>query len=202
MKRIRRRKHRRKRVQVGAPDPSLTATSGVAALAELVDKLDVAGCLDRGIGAIKQRARGPGAGELSVGLAQSQLLGGDALLVALDRQRADVAAAELSAVPGIASTTAGSLARRFDAEHLAGIEAAAADLAGRAFSVHERMLRFYRRWRGAFRNRVGLVSWLPQTPQRQVPAVVVDGRLGPIRIGHQGQSALRWLAWRVFGIWG
>jgi len=134
VKRIRRRGHRRKRVQVGAPDPSLTATSGVAALAELVDKLDVVGCFDRGIGAIKQRARGLGAGELLVGLAQSQLLGGDAL-VALDRQRADVAAAELSAVPGIASTTAGSLARRFGAEHLAGIEAAAADLASRAFGL-------------------------------------------------------------------
>ncbi len=134
VKRVRRRKHRRKQVRIGAPDPSLTATSGVAAVAEFVDKLDVVGCFDRGIGAIKQRARGLGAGELLVGLAQSQLLGGDAL-VALDRQRQDVAAAELSAVPGIASTTAGSLARRFEAEHLAGIEAAVADLAGRAFGL-------------------------------------------------------------------
>jgi len=134
VKRVRRRKHSRKRVRIGAPDPSLTATSGVAAVAEFVDKLDVVGRFDRGIGAIKQRARGLGAGELLVGLAQSQLLGGDAL-VALDRQRADVAAAELSAVPGIASTTAGSLARRFDAEHLAGIETAVADLAERAFGL-------------------------------------------------------------------
>ena len=134
VKRVRRRKHPRKRVRIGAPDPSLTAVSGVAAVAEFVDKLDVVGRFDRGIGAIKQRARGLGAGELLVGLAQSQLLGGDAL-VALDRQRADVAAAELSAVPGIASTTAGSLARRFDAEHLAGIETAVADLADQAFGL-------------------------------------------------------------------
>ncbi len=134
VKRVRRRTRRRKRVSIGAPDPSLTATSGVAAVAEFVDKLDVVGTFDRGIGSIKQRARGLGAGELLVGMAQSQLLGGDAL-VALDRQRVDVAAAELSAVPGIASTTAGSLARRFDAEHLAGIETAAADLAGRAFGL-------------------------------------------------------------------
>jgi len=134
VKRVRGRKHGRKRVQVGASDPSLTATSGVAAIAEFVDKLDVVGRFDRGIGSIKERARGVSAGELLVGLAQAQLLGGDAL-VALDRQRQDVAAAELSAVPGIASTTAGSLARRFDAEHLVGIEAATADLAGRAFGL-------------------------------------------------------------------
>ncbi len=142
MKRVRRRKptrkqHRRqgrRRVRIGAPDPSLTASSGVAAVAEFVDKVDVVGILDRGIGAIKQRARGLGAGELLVGLAQSQLLGGNAL-VALDRQRVDVATAELSAVPGIASTTAAGLARRFEASHLAGIEAGVAELARRAFGL-------------------------------------------------------------------
>ncbi len=87
-----------------------------------------------GIGSIKKRARGVSAGEILVGLAQSQLLGGDAL-VALDRQRQDVAAAELSAVPGIASTTAGSLARRFGAEQVNGIEAATAELVGQAFEL-------------------------------------------------------------------
>lgn len=121
-------------MRFGAPDPSLTAHSGVAAVAEFVDKLDVVGSFDRGIGSIKQRVRGVTAGELLVGLAQSQLLGGDCL-VALDRQRSDVAADELSAVPGIASTTAASLARRFDADRLAGIETAVADLAGRAFDL-------------------------------------------------------------------
>jgi len=134
VKRVPRRKHGRKRVRIGAPDPSLTAVSGVVAVAEFVDKLDVIGRFDRGVGAIKERARGVSAGELLVGLAQSQLLGGDSL-VALDRQRQDVAAAELSAVPGIASTTAGSLARRFGAGQLAGIEVAAGDLAGRAFGL-------------------------------------------------------------------
>jgi hypothetical protein len=122
------RKQVRRRVRIGVPDPSLTATSGVVAVAEFVVKLGVVGIFDRAVGTIKQRARGVSAGELLVGLAQSQLLGGDAL-VALDRQRQDVAATELSAVPGIASTTAGSLARRFDAERLAGIETAAAELA-------------------------------------------------------------------------
>ena len=115
-------------------DPSLTATSGVAAIAEFVDKLDVVGRFDRGIGAIKKRNRGATAGELLVGLAQSQLLDGDAL-VALDRQRQDAAAVELSAVPVLASTTAAGLAARFGREQLAGVETAVADLAGRAFGL-------------------------------------------------------------------
>src|SRR3954452_21092683 len=121
-------------VQVGAPDPCLTATSGVAAIAEFVAKLDVIGTFDRGVGPIKQRDRGVTAGELLVGLAQSQLLGGDAL-VALDRQRADVASRELSAVPAIPATTAGSLARRFGAEQHAGVESANAELVARAVAL-------------------------------------------------------------------
>lgn len=121
-------------MRIGAPDPSLTATSGVAAVAEFVEVLDVVGRFDRGIGALKKRERGASAGELLVAMAQSQLLGADAL-VSLDRQRADVAAVELSAVPVLASTTAAGLARRFGAEQLAGVEAAVADLAGRAIDL-------------------------------------------------------------------
>jgi len=64
-------------------------------------------------------------------MAQSQLLGGEAL-VALDRQRRDVAAVELSAVPAIPATTAGDLAGRFTTEHFAGLEAANAQLIARA----------------------------------------------------------------------
>jgi hypothetical protein len=134
VKRVRRRGRVRKRVRIGAPDPSLTATSGIAAVAEFVDKLDVVSGFDRGIGPIKKRDRGATAGELLVGMAQSQLLGADSL-VGLDRQRADVAAAELSAVPVLASTTAAGLARRFGPDHLAGLEAALADLAQRAFDL-------------------------------------------------------------------
>ena len=120
---------------MGAPDPSrLTATSGVAAIAEFVDKLDVVGRLDRGIGLLGKRDRGASAGELLVGMAQSQLLGADAL-VSLDRQRADVAACELSAVPVLASTTAAGLARRFGPEHLAGVETAIADLVERSVDL-------------------------------------------------------------------
>ena len=134
VKRIRRRGRVRKRVRVGVPDPSLTATAGVAAIAEFVDKLDVVGRFDRGVGQLKKRDRGASAGELLVAMAQSQLLGGDAL-VCLDRQRADVAAGQLSAVPGLASTTAAGLARRFGPEHLAGVEAAIADLVERSVDL-------------------------------------------------------------------
>jgi Transposase DDE domain group 1 len=134
VKTVRRPGRARKRVRIGAPDPSLTATSGVAAVAEVVGKLDVVGVFDRGIGSIKKRARGVTGGELMITLAQSQLLGGDAL-AALDRQRHDVAAAELSAVPAIPATTAGSLARRFGAEQLAGVETANAVLIARAHGL-------------------------------------------------------------------
>lgn len=61
MKRVRRgksvgkqaRKRVRRQVRIGAADPSLTRFSGVAAAAEFVDRLDVVGWLDRGIGPIK-----------------------------------------------------------------------------------------------------------------------------------------------------
>ncbi len=108
--------------------------SGVAAVAALVEKLDVVGTFDRGVGAIKERARGASAGELLVGLAQSQLLGGEAL-VALDRQRQDAAAVELSVVPPVPATTAGRLARRFTATHFAGVEAANAAVVARAYRL-------------------------------------------------------------------
>jgi len=44
------------------------ATSGVAVLAEFLDKLEGVGRLDRTMGSIKQRARGVTAGEVLVGL--------------------------------------------------------------------------------------------------------------------------------------
>jgi hypothetical protein len=106
----------------------------VVALAEFIDRLQVVETFDRGVGTIKQRDRGVSAGELLVALAQSQLLGGDTL-VALDRQRADVAATQLSALPGIPSTTAASLARRFGDGQLAGVESANTDLIERAYRL-------------------------------------------------------------------
>ena len=48
----------RRRVRIGAPDPALTPVSGMLAVTELVDRLDVIGRLDAAIGSIKQRRRG------------------------------------------------------------------------------------------------------------------------------------------------
>lgn len=119
---------------MGVPDSSLTAMSGVVAVAEMLEVLDVVGRFDRGVGPIKQRARGASAGELLVCLAQSQLMGAEGL-VGLDRQRLDVAGVELSGVPVLASTTAAGLARRFGPEQLAGVESGVADLIGRGFEL-------------------------------------------------------------------
>jgi hypothetical protein len=48
----------RRQVRVGAPDPSLTSVSGMAAVTELVDRLGMIALLDAAVGPIKQRCRG------------------------------------------------------------------------------------------------------------------------------------------------
>ena len=55
--------------RIGAPDASLTAVSGIAAVSELCDRLGVVEALDGAVGSIKARARGHSAGALPVGLA-------------------------------------------------------------------------------------------------------------------------------------
>ena len=130
--RIRNEVGRRERVRVGAPDPSLTGNGGMVAVTELLDRLDVIGLLDVAVGPIKQRDRGFGAGELLVGMASAQLAGQD-FLVGLDRVRADTAGQALVPVPGLASTTAAGLARRFTDEQWRAMESGVA-------AVTERML--------------------------------------------------------------
>jgi hypothetical protein len=138
--RVRGRRRRRKQVRFGAPDASLTGAAGIAVLAELIDRLGVVDVLDEEIGAIKDRDRGVSGGVLLAALAQCQLLGGHGL-VALDRQRADAAARQLSALPGLASTTAAGLARRFGPVQLSGIESGIARLVSRAVSLLPRRRR-------------------------------------------------------------
>jgi hypothetical protein len=99
------------RVRVGAADRSLTAAAGMAAVTELVERLDVVAAVDAAVGPIKIRDRGHGVGQLLVGIAAAQLAG-EEFWVGLDRQRADAAGQALSPVPGLASTTAAGLARR------------------------------------------------------------------------------------------
>jgi len=122
-KSARRLAHRaRRRARFGAPDASLTGSAGVLAVGELMDRLGVIEALDAGIGPIKTRALGVTGGELVASLAQCQLLDGK-FVAALDRHRADAAAQALSAVPAVASTTAGGLTRCFGPDRVAGIEA-------------------------------------------------------------------------------
>lgn len=100
------------------------------AVTELVDRVGVVDVLDRQIGAIKQRARGLSGGEFLVGLACAQLAGED-YLVGLDRRRADKAGGLLAPVLTAPSTTAATLAKRFEAPQWQAVEAAVGQIAGR-----------------------------------------------------------------------
>ncbi len=123
----------RRTVRFGAPDASLTGSAGVLAVGELMDRLGVIEALDTGIGAIKSRARGLTGGQLVAALAQCQLLDGK-FVAAVDRHRVDTAAQALSAVPAVASTTAGGLARRFTPARVVGIEAGNAQIVVRGWA--------------------------------------------------------------------
>jgi Transposase DDE domain group 1 len=117
-------------VRAGAPDRSLTANAGLAAVTELCDRLGVIEALDAAVGPIKQRDRGFGAGELLTGIAAAQLAGED-FLAGLDRQRADAAGQQITPVPGLASTTAAGLARRVTAAQWQAVESGLAAVTGR-----------------------------------------------------------------------
>jgi Transposase DDE domain group 1 len=121
-------------VRAGAPDPSLTANAGLAAVTELCGRLGVIGALDAAVGPIKQRDRGFGAGELLAGIAAAQLAGED-FLVGLDRQRADTAGQQIAPVPGLASTTAAGLARRITPAQWQAMESGLAVVTSRMLSL-------------------------------------------------------------------
>ena len=134
MKRIRSRAGKRQQARIGAPDRSLTANAGLAAVTELCDRLGVIGALDAAVGPVKQRDRGFGAGELLTGIAAAQLAGED-FLAGLDRQRADAAGQQITPVPGLASTTAAGLARRITPAQWEAVEHGLAVVTGRMLSL-------------------------------------------------------------------
>ena len=121
-------------MRVGAPDRSLTANAGLAAVTELCGRLGVIEALDEAVGPIKQRDRGFGAGELLTGIAAAQLAGED-FLTGLDRQRADAAGQRITPVPGLASTTAAGLARRITAAQWEAVERGLAAVSGRMLDL-------------------------------------------------------------------
>jgi hypothetical protein len=132
--RIRAGSGRRQRVRAGAPDPSLTANAGLAAVTELCGRLGVIEALDTALGPIKQRDRGFGAGELLTAIAAAQLAGED-FMTGLDRQRADTAGQLITPVPGLASTTAAGLARRITAAQWQAVEDGLAAVTGRMLAL-------------------------------------------------------------------
>src|SRR5258706_2664088 len=122
------------RVRVGAPDATLTAASGVVAVAELVGRLGVTAALDDAVGSVKQRGRGLSVGEFLVAVAQAQMFGAQ-FWTGLDRRRADRAGEALSAVPTPASTTAVELAQRFGPAQWAGVEEGIGEIACRVLGL-------------------------------------------------------------------
>jgi len=111
----------RGRIQIGADDPSLTGNGGMLAVTELCGRLGLISELDAGIGPVKQRARGFSGGQVLAGMAAAQLAGED-FLVGLDRVRADQAGQLVTPVPGLATSTATGIARRFTDKHWRGAE--------------------------------------------------------------------------------
>ena len=134
MSRIRGGSRLRQRVRAGAPDASLTANAGLAVITELCDRLGVIGALDAAVGPVKQRDRGFGAGEVLCGIAAAQLAGED-FVTGLDRQRADAAGQLITPVPGLASTTAAGLARRFTPAQWQAVEQGVAAVTSRMLSL-------------------------------------------------------------------
>ena len=165
---------------MGAPDESLTRFSGLAAVSELFERLGVVDRLDAAVGPIKSRDRGFTAGQVLVGMAAAQLCGED-FLVGLDRHRADVAGQGLTPVPGLGSTTAAGLARRFCEGQWAAVESGLGDVHAHALDLLGRV----------DPDRAGALS-ADVTIDMDTSDVEVYGRLKRgVAFNHQGQRVGR-----------
>lgn len=123
-------------ITVGREDPTLTPAAGLVLVAEVDRILGVAATIDACVGSIKSRRQGLSAGKLVLSMAETILAGGD-FMIDLDNQaRADEAGAVLRAVADPpASTTFGSLARRFDDVAVGDLGCAMGVLVRRAFAA-------------------------------------------------------------------
>jgi hypothetical protein len=128
------RRWTRLNAQVGVPDGSLTENGGLVLVAELDRALGITAALDAGIGPVKERDRGLSGGEFALASAVVQLTGEDHL-VGFDRLRADTVGEGLLPAPIPPSTTAATLAARFDQARREGIERASAQVTARALAA-------------------------------------------------------------------
>ena len=124
----------RLRARLGAPDEALTENGGLVVVAELDRALGITAALDAHIGPVKERDRGLSGGEFALAMAAVQLTGEDHL-VGFDRLRADVVGEGLLPAPVPPSTTAATLAARFDQPRRQGVERASAQVTGRALAA-------------------------------------------------------------------
>ena len=119
---------------MGEPDESLTENGGLLLVAELDRALGITAALDVGIGPVKERDRGLSGGEFALATAVVQLTGEDHL-VGFDNLRADAIGEGLLSAPIPPSTTAATLAARFDQAQREGIERASARVSARALAA-------------------------------------------------------------------
>lgn len=127
-------------------DPNLTPAAGLVTVAELDRVAGIAAQIDAAVGPLaspRARVIRPyQASDVVLGFAESQLCGGD-FMCDIDTRRADTAGAELRAVTKPpASTTAGSLAKRFSKSQLLRLDRAMGLLAGTFFDVLPERERF------------------------------------------------------------
>jgi hypothetical protein len=169
------------KLEIVADEETLTPFGGSAVVGELVRRLELIPALDRaiaaaprigGLGPVKQRERGVSPGALLVALADSLLLGGDAMQD-IERLRADVAGAELRAVAQVpAASTAAQLARRFRRTQLRAAERAFAGVANH------------------FDRQLGRDAAVPVTLDFDSAQVEVYGRKKPgARVNYKGELA-------------
>ncbi len=128
----------RPKVEFRCDQENLTPAAGLCATKELDRVLGIVEVISDQVGSLYRsgaRFRPYSAGEVVMGLIESQLAGGD-FLCDIDHRRSDTAGAELRAVARPpASTTVGALGGRFSDKHLAGLESANATLIARALSI-------------------------------------------------------------------
>jgi Transposase DDE domain group 1 len=120
--------------RVGAPDPSLTGSAGLLAVAELTGRVGLIGAVDAAVPGFKQRRRGVSAGEFLAALACAQLSGSDHL-VGLDHRREDRVSEAFFAHATPASSTVTGLARRLREADWSAVTAATAEVTKRVLQL-------------------------------------------------------------------